>query len=215
MGLFPFRKPVLQPGPIMSLMLIGILLLSAVIYYRAINVQRFLEPALALSEPRLKFSQNIRDILSKEFDTQQLKGVRFKSGSIFVEQSMLIDPSQPMKEVNPEVMKKLSRVFTSVLNTPEIRSNISLILVCMSYPSGPNTLLNKEFRFYTQERAVLLLNSLFFMEPELEKNYGRYFAAAALPASARLKEPPPLEFRLIPTEQLHIEVLQRLEKYSY
>jgi hypothetical protein len=60
MGLSPFRKLILQPGPILSLTLIGILLLSAVIYYRANNVQRFLEPALALSEPRLKFSQNIR-----------------------------------------------------------------------------------------------------------------------------------------------------------
>jgi len=215
MGLFPFRKLILQPGPILSLTLIGILLLSAVIYYRANNVQRFLEPALALSEPRLKFSQNIRDILSKEFDTKELKGIRFKSGSIFVEHSLLFEPSRQMKEVNPVVMKKLGRVFISVLQAPETRSNISLILVCMSYPSGTNELLNKEFRFYIQERAVLLLNSLFFVEPGLEKNYGRYFAAAALPASSTLKEPPPLEFRLIPTEQLHIEVLQRLEKYSY
>jgi len=60
-----------------------------------------------------------------------------------------------------------------------------------------------------------MLNSLFFVEPGLEKNYGRYFAAIALPASSTLKGPPPLEFRLIPTERLHIEVLQRLEKYSY
>jgi len=215
MGSFPFRKLILQPGPILSLTLIGILLLSAVIYYRAINVQRFLEPALALSEPRLKFSQNIRDILSKEFSADELKGIRFKSGSIFVEQSMLFAPSQPVKEVNREVIKKLNRVFLSVLREPEIKGNISLILVCMSYPSGADAMLNKEFRFFTQGRSVLLLNSLFFVGPELEKNYGRYFAATALPASATLKESPPLEFRLIPTERLHIEVLQRLEKYSY
>jgi hypothetical protein len=215
MGSFPFRKLILQPGPILILTLIGILLLSAVIYYRANNVQRFLEPALALSEPRLKFSQNIRDILSKEFTREELSGIRFKTGSIFVEQSMLFGPAEPVKEVNRVVMKKLSNVFLSILREPELKSNISLILVCMSYPSGANEMLNKEFRFYIQERAVLLLNSLFFVEPGLEKNYGRYFAAAALPASATLKEPPPLEFRLIPTEQLHIEVLQRLEKYSY
>jgi hypothetical protein len=128
---------------------------------------------------------------------------------------MLFGPSQPVKEVNRVVMKKLSRVFLSVLQKPETKSNISLILVCISYPSGANAMLNKEFRFFTQGRAVLLLNSLFFVEPELEKNYGRYFAATALPASATLKEDPLLEFRLIPTERLHIEVLQRLEKYSY
>lgn len=191
------------------------LLLSAVIYYRAINVQRFLEPALALSEPRLKFSQNIRDALSKEFNTKELKGIRFKSGSVYVEQSMLFAPSLPGKEVNQVVMKKLGRVFLSVLQKPEIKSNISLILVCISYPSRTDALLNREYRFFTQERAVLLLNSLFYVEPELEKNYGRYFAAAALPVSAALNEPPPLEFRLMPTEQLHIEVLQKLEKYSY
>jgi hypothetical protein len=215
MGAFSFKKLILPPGPILSLTLIGVLLVSAVIYYRAINVQRFLEPALAISEPRLKFSQNVRDALSKEFSPEELKGVRFRAGSIFVEQSMLFGSSRPVKTVNEAVVKKLGRVFLSLLRKPETRSNISLILVSISYPPGQNAMMNKEFRFFTQERAGLLLNSLFFVEPELEKNYGRYFTAAALPASSKMLESPPLEFRLIPTERLHIEVLQRLEKYSY
>lgn len=216
MRFFSLGKFILKPGPILVLTLIGILLLSAVIYYRAIKIQRFLEPALAISEPRLKFNQTIKEILAKEFGTREPRGIKFKWGSIFVEQSLLLlHTTHPVKGSEPLVLRKLSRVFLSVLKDPATRNNISLILICMKYPAGPDTTLNKELRFQIQEKAVLILNALFVAEPELEKNYRLYLAATALPVNAAQGEPSVLEFRLVPAERLHIEILERLEKYSY
>lgn len=208
-------KSILQPGPILILTLIGLLLLSALIYYRAVNIQRFLEPALAITEPRLRFNQGIKQVLSQEFGAQELRGIKFRTGSILVEQSLLFDTSHTQKGIQPPVLKKLGHVFLSALQDQAIRSNISLILVCVRYPLGPDANLNKELRFQVQERAVLILNSLFVAEPNLEKAYGPYFAAVALPLNTVQRDPSLLEFRLIPAERLHIDILQKLEKYSY
>ncbi len=54
-------------GPILNLTLIGLVLLSALLYYRAIKIQRFLEPALAISQPRNEFAKNVRLRFQKEF----------------------------------------------------------------------------------------------------------------------------------------------------
>jgi hypothetical protein len=64
------------------------------------------------------------------------------------------------------------------------------------------------------ERAGLILSSLFALEPELEETYGAYFAATALSVGAGVKETDWIEFRIVPTERLHIEVLLRLGKYA-
>lgn len=215
MRLFRLLKSIAQPGPILTLMLIGILLLSALVYYRAINIQRFLEPALAVSEPRLRFNQNIKMIISQEFGAKELRGIKFRFGSILMEQSLLSNATHPVKGKEPPVLNKLGRVLLKALKDPEIRSNISLILVCVRYPLGPDAKLNKELRFQVQERAALILNSLFIAEPELEKEYGFSFAATALPVTGPRTDVAVLEFRLIPAERLHIDILQKLEKYSY
>src|SRR5512143_2212095 len=51
------------PGPVISLLLIGLVLLSSLLYYRSVKIQRFLEPALALSQPRNEFAKHIRQII--------------------------------------------------------------------------------------------------------------------------------------------------------
>lgn len=211
------RKFILALGPLFSLTLIGLLLLSAILYYRAVKIQRFLEPALAISEPRMKFTQNIRGLLAKEIGPQKMKGITFRGSTIIVDQSLFFDrdhsKGSPTELV---VLKKFSRVFLSALDTPEIRENISLILITVRYPLSNDTMRNRQMRFRGQDTAVLILNSIFSIEPKLERNYTNYFTATALPAGAS-KEDGGLvvEFRLIPTERLHIEVLQRLERYAY
>ncbi len=209
------KKFILPPGPLLSLILIGLLLLSAILYYRAVKIQRFMEPALAISEPRMKFVLNINTLLQRELGSREFKGVKFRAGSILVEQSLFSDSSHPMEGSESLVLKKLSRVFLSALNDPEIRGNISLILVSVRLPLSPDGALNREMRFQMQERAALILHSLYAAEPSLERNYGTYFAAAVLPVNASVKEPNWIEFRIVPTERLHIEVLQRLEKYVH
>ncbi len=207
------RKFILPPGPILSLTLIGLLLLSAVIYYRAIKVQRFLEPALAFSQPRLQFSQSINNLLSKEFGTKETQGVRLRAGAIFVNQSLLFPAGRMTRPDQSQVLHKLGHVFLRALDDPDIRDNISLILVSTRLPLSTDAELNAALRFQLEGRALLILNSLYSAEPAIEKKYAQYFAATALPVEGPLKEAEWIEFRIIPAERFHIILLQRLEKY--
>ena len=208
------KKFILPPGPILILTLIGLLLLSALLYYRAVKIQRFLEPALAITQPRITFSKNINNLILREFGKEESKGIKFRTGSILVEQSLLI---AGVHKINGEdtVLKKLGRVFLAALSDPAISDNISLIIVSTRLPLSPEIRPNKESRYQIQNRAELILNSIYEAAPGLESKYGRYFASAALPVDPAVKDTDWIEFRIIPTERLHIEVLQRLEKYAH
>jgi len=207
-------KLIMPPGPILSMTLIGLLLLSALLYYRAIKIQRFLEPALAVSEPRIKFNKDINNLLVKEFGTTST-GIKFRRGSVLVDQSFLFSTAHQMDGSHPLILKKLGRFFLSVLGDQYLRDRISLVLVSTNLPFTGDPRLNKELRFQVGERTALILNSLYAAEPELEQKFGKYFAVTAIPVDASGGETNSIEFRLIPTERLHIEVLERLEKYSY
>jgi len=207
------RKFILPLGPLLSLTLIGILVLSALLYYRAVKIQRFLEPALAISQPRMKFTQSITSLLSNEFGTGQIRGLRFRPGAILVEPSLLLNNIHPLKGSEPLILKKLASIFLNALNDPEIRDNISLILVSTRLPLSHDKEANKEMRAKMEGRAGLILSSMFAVEPQLEKDYGAYFAATALSVGTGARETDWIEFRIVPTERLHIEVLRRLGKY--
>lgn len=210
----PAKRFSLPLGPLLSLTLIGILILSALLYYRSVKIQRFLEPALAISQPRMKFTQHINSLLTKEFGTEQIKGLRFRTGAILVEPSLLLNNIHPARGSEPLILKKLATVFLTALNDPEIRDNISLILIGTRLPHNTDREANKEMRAKMQQRAGLILSSLFALEPQLEKTYGTYFAATALSVGAGIKDTDWIEFRIVPTERLHIEVLLRLGKYA-
>jgi len=211
-------KKLIPPlGPLFSLTLVGLLLLSAILYYRAVKIQRFLEPALAISEPRMKFNQNIRGLLAKEFSPKQMKGIKFRSGTILVDESLIFESTHSKERTTgPVVLRKLGRVFIAALDNPEIRENISLILITPRFPLSNDMILNRQGRFAVQDRAALILNSVFSAEPRLERDYTRFFAATAIPAVEFPKKGEAVvEFRIVPTERLHIEVLERLEGYAY
>ena len=57
-------------------------------------------------------------------------------------------------------------------------------------------------------------DALFKLEPELGRGYSPYFAAAVRPMDPREGNTNVVEFRIVPSEYLHIEVLEKLEKYS-
>jgi len=208
------KKIMISTGPILSLTLIGILVLSALLYYRAVKIQRFLEPALAITEPRIKFNQEINNLLIKEFGTTA-KGITFRRGSIFVDQSLLFAFPHHRGVSNPLILNKLSRVFLSALSNPDISSHISLILISINLPLTADSNLNKELRFEGQKMTAYILNTLYAAEPVLEKQYGKYFAVTAISAGPPVQEPKLIEFRMIPSERLHIQVLERLEQYFY
>lgn len=207
------KKIVISTGPILSLTLIGILVLSALLYYRAVKIQRFLEPVLAITEPRIKFNQEINNLLMKEFGTTA-KGITFRRGSIFVDQSLLFAIPHNKEGANPLILNKLSRVFLSALSNPDISGHISLILININLPHTADSNLNKELRLEVLKMTAYLLNSLYAAEPVLEEQYGKYFAGTAISVGVPVKEFNLIEFRMIPSEMLHINVLQKLEQYS-
>ena len=208
------RRIIMQPGPIVSLTLIGLLLLSALLYYRAVKIQRFLEPALAISQPRIKFNQDINKLLIKEFGAA-VGGIKFMRGSIFVDQSLLFARAHGHDGSQPVMFKRLGNVLLSALSDPNIRSHISLILVSTSIPLTTDPQINKSLRFQAQERIGLILNALYKAEPDLERKFGTLFAVTATHKAIPIKDADMVEFQMIPTERLHIEVLERLEKYAY
>ena len=207
-------KYLLPPGPILSFTLIGLLLLSAVVYYHAVKIQRFLEPALAISQPRMQFTRDMNSLLMKEFGPWETTGVIFRSGSVLVEQKLLFSGTPQMAGLEGLTLGKLSSVFLAALEDPRTRDHINLILVSTRLPLSLDAELNKVRRSRLQERADGILTSLFGAEPELEKRYGRYFAATVLPVGIE-GEAGWIEFRIVPTERLHIEVLKRLGKYVF
>ncbi len=203
------RKFLLPPGPILALTLIGLLLLSALLYYRSVRIQRFLEPALAMSEPRLKFGQNINDLISKEFGAEELDGIKFKSNSILIRQSLLFTNSNGLR---PDTIKKLANIFLSALNNQDIRKHISIILVIVRTPASNN--IDEQQQLQLQEMAGQILKKLYESEPKIEKEFNRYFGSTVFTTDSKIKEPNLIEFRIVPSEQLHIEVLQKLMKYA-
>jgi len=207
------KEAVLPPGPILALTLIGLLLLSAVLYYRAIEIQRFLEPALALSQPRNEVAEDFNQLLVREFGRDSVTGIRFVMGSILVDESMLFTADHQIKETAQDMLRKLSRVFTSALSEKHSGSYVDLILVSTRYPLGSDIVVNAGLRRRTQHQSELLLESMYRLDPALEKNFGHYFIPAALPVPSSEKTANLVEFRIVPGEMLHIEVLTRLRKY--
>ena len=198
------------PAPILSLTLIGILLLSAVLYYRAVKIQRFLEPALAISTPRITFAKNIRQLLSREFGAESAAGIRFATNSLYVEQTLLFTAGSDTR-----VLNGLSQVFLSVLKDRDLRGYVDCILISAKFPAGADEGLNEKGRYQAQRTAESVLSSLYRVSPELRKDYEAYFAATALPADYSEKEVSSVEFRFLPSERLHIDVLRTLQKYVH
>jgi hypothetical protein len=208
------RKFILLPGHIFALTLVGLLLLSAFVYYKSVKAQRYLEPTLAIAQPRIKFARNLGLLLEKEFGSRNIKGVRYTASSVFVDEALVFKSSNKRTMPDSVFIKRLSRIFLSILEDPEMRTHFDLILVSTGIPISPHLDMNKRKRNEMQYKADRILYSLYNVEPTLEKEYGKYFAAAAVPAEP-LKSDKWVEFRIIPSEHLHIEMIKSLEKYFF
>lgn len=202
-------------GPILSLTLIGLLLLSALLYYRAIKIQRFLEPALALSQPRNEFAKNINAKFAKEFGTEPIKGVKVRSSSILIDKSLLFSENGELKASAQAELQKLSRILLSLMKDGHTRSNISLVLIIGRFPSYGSRGANAAEKMKMLRMVGFIQDALFHINPELGIQYSTYFAAALQPTHPNNTISDALEFRIIPSELLHIEVLEKLEKYAH
>ncbi len=201
-------------GPVVSFALIGLVLLSGLLYYRAVKIQRFLEPALALSQPRNEFTKSINRYFQKEFGTQSVPGLRVRSSSILMKQSLLFTNDRALKTSAQDDLQKLARVFLSLMKDEHTRSEISLVLIIGRFPShGPQGTNVAEWA-QAGRMVAFIQDALFRLEPELGVRYPSFFASVAQPASPHEKNRDIVEFRVIPSEFLHIEVLEKLEKYA-
>jgi len=208
-------KYVPPAGPVLSLLLIGLVVLSALLYYRAVKIQRFLEPALALSQPRNEFTRNISQNFQQEFGARQIRGLQARTSSIIINRSLLFSADGALKPSSKIIIRKLSRLFLSLLADTRTRNNISIVLVTFHYPAdGPQPAVIAA-RMQAQQMVGLLQDSLYEAEPELGEKFKAYFAAAVHPEHLRRGENGVIELRIIPSELLHIEVLQRLVKYAH
>jgi hypothetical protein len=202
-------------GPVLSILLIGSILLSGLLYYRAIKIQRFLEPALALSQPRNEFTKNIRAEFQKEFGTRPVRGLAVKGSSLFLEKSLLVSQRGTLRDSAHTDLRKLARIFLALMKDEHARSDISLVLIVGRYsPYGKRGQSAAE-RVDSLRLAGFIQDGLFQMAPELGIRYPTYFAAAAQPSDPGAGAGGTVELRIIPSEFLHIEVLEKLEKYSY
>ena len=208
-------KYVPPAGPILSLLLIGLVLLSALLYYRAVKIQRFLEPALALSQPRNEFTKGINAIFEKEFGAKSISGLKIKTSSILMDTSLLFAKDGTLLASARDDLHKVSRIFMSLMKDDHMRSEISQVLIIGRYPSYGMTDASIMGRMKVQQMAAFIQDALFHLEPELGISYAPYFASAAQPITPNETRSDVVEFRIVPSEFLHVEVLEKLEKYAY
>lgn len=201
-------------GPVLSLLLIGLVLLSALLYYRAVKIQRFLEPALALSQPRNQFTKNIKQIFRKEFGTDEVKGIRVKSSSILLDKSVLFNQNGTLKDSAKNDLHKLANVLLSLMKNDATRDDISLVLIIAHYPAMGPLDVAAAHRLNSQLVTGYIQDVMAASEPELRVYYPAYFVSAVQPSPAPEKIVDIVEFRIVPSEFLHIKVLDALEKYS-
>ena len=210
-----FWKYVPSVGPVFGLLLIGLVLLSALLYYRAVKIQRFLEPALAISQPRNEFSKNVKLMFQKEFGAEQVKGLTVRGSSILIEKSFLFSGDGALKASAQGDLKKLARIFLLLMDDGQTRSDISLVLIIGRFPSSGTWMMYAAERLKVQRMVGFLQDALFIAEPQLAIRHGTYFVAAAQPTNLNDVNRDLIELRIIPSELLHIEVLEKLEKYAY
>ncbi|MDA8077551.1 MAG: hypothetical protein M0Z79_01305 [Nitrospiraceae bacterium] len=208
------RKYMLPPGPVLSLILVGIMVLSALLYYRAVKIQRFLEPALALAQPRSELAEQLNSLLIKEFGPSGTGGVTFAMGAVVADSSLFFDRQDRLRESVHETVRKLNVVFLSALLDEYTRSHVGVILVGSGYEPDPDIVKNRTIRQQAQHRAEMVMDQLLSSDARLAREFGTFFVAAAIPASMPGKGTDRIEFRIIPSEMLHVEVLQRLTKYA-
>jgi hypothetical protein len=208
-------KYVPPAGPVLSLLLIGLVLLSALLYYRAVKIQRFLEPALALSQPRNEFSKSLKLMFQKEYGAESIKGLKVRATSILIEKSFLFEAGGTLKASAQVNLQKLARVFLLLMDDDQTRSDVSLVLIIARFPTGGTWPTYVTERIKAQRMVGFIQDALFFAEPRLGIRYGTYFVAAAQPANLNERDRELIELRIIPSELLHIKVLEKLEKYAF
>jgi len=202
-------------GPVISLLLIGLVLLNALLYYRSVKIQRFLEPALALSQPRNEFTKRVNELFQQEFGDRPVSGLKVRRSSVQMQRSLMFEPGGKMKPEGKSILGKLARVFLALMKDERTRSGIDRVLIVSRFPHLESPGANVPERMREHMLVGFIQDALFLEAPELGKGYASYFISATGPLDAREGASGVVDFIIIPSEFLHIEVLEKLEKYAH
>ncbi|MBI4823410.1 MAG: hypothetical protein HY805_04160 [Nitrospirae bacterium] len=202
-------RELIPSGPMLGITLIGLLLLSGVLYYRAVKNQRFLEPALAISQPKMQFAENLTLHIEKEFGDKKTKGIKVTKDFILVEKSLLSSIK------GHDNIRKLSQVFLGILKDPSMKNYVDSIIIVTEADLSTDTEINRKRLSKTQHFSEEILFSLYDAEPELKRNFNTYFAATSMYVDPMSEDKNIVKFMIVPSEQLHIDVLRRFEKYVH
>lgn len=204
------------PGPVWSLALIGLLLLSGLLYYRSVKIQRFLEPALVMSQPRSEFSDSIYQLFQKEFGVKPVRGIKVRMSSIVIKKSVLFSNDGTLTPDGKIVLRRLARVFLPLFQNDSTRPYISVIMINARFAAAGIQNASAVERMKAARMVGAIQDTLFGAEPEIGRKYGNFFVASEQAVTLEDTAATDLiELRIIPSELLHIEVLQKLLKYTY
>lgn len=207
-----FLRAIIPPGPILTMTLIGVMLLGVLLYYKAGRIQRFLEPTVAINEPRISFNRSVSNLLIEELGSSDVQGVVYTGSQLLIHKTLLYQGAD--FRGNSPVMQKLGRVFYSVLNDDALRPYIESVIVSTRAQLSTEPEQNRHMREFHDTEAQFILNALLSAKPELEQSYGRYFESTVVLMDMRSDEGDWVAFRIIPSEKPHIDLLKKLQKYA-
>lgn len=196
---------------ILPLALVSLLLLSFAIYSQAVRTQRLSELILAIYQPQNEFSQKTIGPFIKLFNEKKNSSIRFTTNSLCVDESLLLTVAPNSNDTHPTIVRDLGKIFHTILQDPELRSNIELILISTIGPLSHDTSLSSKNYRTLQSKSESVLRSLFMADPELEQKYSSFFASTVKSAKEVERHQCLIEFRFIPNDRLYIEYLHRLQ----
>ncbi len=205
------RRYMLPPGVVLSTTLIGLILIGVVLYTKADRAQRFLEPTLAISNPRIQFSGRFAEIVEENLSPEGLRNVLVSGTSIRVRRDNLFPEDFHRGKV--PLISGIGRIFHTVMEDPQMSKYIDFILVVTRFPDAKEHGANIQARKEASGIAENVLNAMFAVSPDLEAKHVVHFASASIadPYAGNIGDV--VEFHIIPSERMHIDLLMKLQRY--
>lgn len=205
------QRKLIPAEPVIILTLIGLMLTGAVLYYRSANLQRFLEPALAVLEPRTRLASRLGDLASEELGIEYAQKLVVRSSSIMVHKSLFTSDAHHNV---PVVIRRLSKMMLRLFEDPWMAANVEMIMVKTSVPINIPTEDRANALAKMRKQSEAVLNAILGTDPLLAAGYSDKFAATTV-YSRNNEKADWVTMDIIPSERLHVEVLERLGKYAH
>jgi hypothetical protein len=204
-------RNIIPAEPVVILALIGLMLIGAILYYRSVNLQRFLEPSLAVLEPRTMLSSRLKDLTNEELGPEYSPGIIVLSTGLMIHKSLLLSPEYHKPSI---ITQRLANMLNRLFEDPWMAGNVEMIMVKTSAPVDLPLEQREKVKHNMQQQSESVLESILGTSPALAEKHSDKFAATAV-LSRNTKNYDWVMLDIIPSERLHIEVLERLGKYAH